>query len=132
MKALISLSVLASFLGVAVFGFTFMNHSMTHSGQNTCLASVVNGGVCILETAIVSHFEAFRTLLSSNSEFGLSIVAAVSLLLVLSILWFYKPKPIPYLNSYLSKLLFKHRKLKFRDRKITSWISLFELSPSLA
>ncbi len=130
MKYLTSLLLIMSFIGIAVFGFAIFDHGM-HNPNSDCVASVIDGVACptnILNMALhhISVLQGFsQTLIPST----VSILLLSLLLTAFSFFLFQKdlfyPQPV--------FLFYRHRNptRPHRQQKITSWLALFEHSPSL-
>ena len=62
MKYFASIFLLIGFVGMAVFGFAFMDHSMTHGTDSGCIFSAVTGTACPPDQAnmLTHHSAAFQ------------------------------------------------------------------------
>ena len=133
MKHLLTLILLISFVGIAIFGFTLFAHGMD-SSDNNCITSPIDGTACPTSIAAMTlhHISSLQTLLTSvtPSFSNLFLLLAFLLLVSVSILSFYK-------NLLSQKLGFSRERLRdlasnfsYSKQKITSWLSLFENSPA--
>lgn len=132
MKYLATLLLIMSFAGIGIFGFALVEHNM-QSPNNDCVASAIDGTVC--PTSIMSmtlhHISAVQALTTTTVPPIGSLFLLASLLLVcVSIFLFYKnlllPKP-EFLSQRLRDLTLHSL---YSKQRITSWLSLFELSPA--
>jgi len=133
MKYLATLLLIISFAGIGIFGFALVDHNM-QSPNNDCVASAIDGTVC--PTSIMAmtshHISAIQTLTTTLPASSNWLLLIASLLLVsVSLFLFYK-------NLLLPKLEFLPQRLRdltlhslYSKQRITSWLSLFELSPAL-
>ena len=134
MKYLALSLLIVSFAGIGIFGFTLADHDM-QSPNNDCVASAIGGTEC--PTNIVGmtlhHISAIQSLTTTVvPPIGSLLLLLASLLLIsVSIFLFYK-------NLLLPKLEFLPQRLRdltlhslYSKQRITSWLSLFELSPAL-
>lgn len=99
MKRKVALFIILSFSGLAVFGFLGMgSHEMDHGIINGCLAALQRETGCPAPTNsfefIVFHLSAFKIFSSANmgTVVILSLILAVSMLLLTSLLKIYEPK----------------------------------------
>ena len=132
MKYLATLLLIISFAGIGIFGFALVDHNM-QSPNNDCVASAIDGTVC--PTSIMAmtshHISAIQTLTTTLPASSNWLLLIASLLLVsVSLFLFYK-------NLLLPKLEFLPQRLRdltlhslYSKQRITSWLSLFELSPA--
>ena len=133
MKYLATLLLIMSFAGIGIFGFALVDHNM-QSPNNDCVASAIDGTECPTNImAMTSHHisavQALTTTLPASSNWLLLLASL--LLISVSIFLCYK-------NLLLPKLEFLPQRLRdltlhslYSRQKVTSWLSLFELSPSL-
>lgn len=135
MKYLSALLLITSFAGISIFGFFLVDYAMMHDSNNGCSASVVDGTECPASAMgmALHHIASVQTLTTTvvPSISGLILLLASLFLVLVSIFLFCK------------KLLFSRIELlpqRLRDltldslrsqQKTNSWLSLFELSPSL-
>ncbi len=134
MKYPASLLLIISLIAIGVFGFSLFDHAMMDGSSGGCVASAIDGTTCptnIMDMTL-HHVSALQTLTTTVvppiSGWLLLIVslflASVSLFLFYKNLLLPKPKLSPQ----------GWRDLRFHSlrnqQKITSWLSLFELSPS--
>ena len=135
MKYLATLLLIMSFVGIGVFGFALFDHAMMDGSNSDCVASSLDGTEC--PTSIMAmtlhHVSALQALTTTVvPPIGNWLLLLASLLLVsVSIFLFYK-------NLLLPKLEFLPQRLRdltlhslYSKQRITSWLSLFELSPAL-
>jgi hypothetical protein len=133
MKYFLSLLVIISFIGIGVFGFIFSDMGLNHQGG--CVASAINGTEC--PTNIVDfgahHISALRTLTTTAvppiSNWFLLI--AFLLLISVSIFLFYKNLLFPKSEFLRERLRNLESNFLYSKQKTISWLSLFELSPTL-
>lgn len=123
-----------SFVGIGIFGSTLFDHAMMDGSDSGCVASALDGTACptsIMAMTLhhVSALQALTTTLPSSSNWLLLLASL--LLISVSIFIFYK-------NLLLPKLEFLPQRLRdltlhslYSKQRITSWLSLFELSPAL-
>jgi hypothetical protein len=134
MKYLATLLLIMSFVGIGVFGFTLVDHVMMGSSNNDCVASAIDGTECPTNLMAMTshHISAIQTLTTTLPASSNWLLLLASLLLIaVSIFLFYK-------NLLLPKLEFLPQRLRdltlhslYSKQRIVSWLSLFELSPSL-
>lgn len=133
MKYLATLLLIMSFAGIGIFGFALVGHNM-QSPNNDCVASAIDGTVCPTNIMAMTshHISAIQTLTTTLPASSNWLLLIASLLLVsVSLFLFYK-------NLLLPKLEFLPQRLRdltlhslYSRQKVTSWLSLFELSPAL-
>ena len=134
MKSILTLILIISFAGIAVFGFTLFSHGMSESTSG-CITSPIDGTPCPTNIVAMTlqHISALQTLTTSvmPSFSSWILLLAFILLVSFSISTFYK-------SLFYPKLEFSHQRLRdlasnsfYSKQKITSWLSLFELSPAL-
>mgnify|MGYP001590494312 CR=1 FL=1 len=128
----VSLLLVISFIGVAVFGFVIFSMAGTmHDMENGCIAKTLNGNICpkdIFEYASY-HVSAFNKFLSASTAkvfdplVPVLLFVAGGLFIVASILKF----GLKYRRDY-------HRNadlIEYRSRrKFSAWNSLLEHSPT--
>ena len=134
MKYLATFLLIMSFVGIGIFGSTLFDHAMMDGSDSGCVASALDGTAC--PTSIMAmtlhHISALQTLTTTLPSSSNWLLLLVSLLLIsVSIFIFYK-------NLLLPKLEFLPQRLRdltlhslYSKQRITSWLSLFELSPAL-
>ncbi|MBI2482529.1 MAG: hypothetical protein HYV76_03160 [Candidatus Vogelbacteria bacterium] len=133
MKSILTLILIVSFAGIAVFGFTIFSHSMSESTSG-CVTSPIDGTPCPTNIVAMTlqHVSALQTLTTSvtSSISSWILLLAFILLVSFSISIFYK-------NLLFPKLELLHQRLRdlvfnsfYSKQKITSWLSLFENSPA--
>jgi len=130
MRYLTSSLLIISFIGIAVFGFAIFDHSM-HNPSSDCVASVIDGVVCptnILNMAL-HHISVLQTFSQALIPSTVSILLFSLLLMVISFFILRKdlfyPQPVFSFHRYRNQTRPRHQ------QKITSWLALFEHSPSL-
>ena len=134
MKYLATLLLIMSFAGIGIFGFTLVDHDM-QSPNNDCVASAIDKTAC--PTSIMSmalhHISAVQSLMTTTvPPIGSLLLLLASLLLVsVSIFLFYKNLLLPKLGLLPQRLRDLTLNSLHSQQKLTSWLSLFELSPSL-
>jgi len=135
MKNTLSLLLIVSFVVIGIFGFTLFEHGMMDASNNGCGVSTINEAICPtgLRGMTIHHVSALQILTTTvvSPIFSLLLFLASVLITSVSIFLFYKK----ILFSKL-KLLPQHLRDLTIDsllgqRKFTSWLSLFELSPAL-
>lgn len=133
MKYLITLILVVSFVGIAIFGFTLFAHGMD-SSDNNCITSPIDGTAC--PTSIVAmtlhHISSLQKLLTSvtPSISNLLLLLAFILLVSVSIFSFYKNLLFPKLELLRERLRNLATNFSYSKQKIISWLSLFENSPA--
>ncbi len=135
MKYLATLLLITSIVGIGIFGFVLFEHGMMDGSNSGCVASAIDGTAC--PTSIMGmtlhHISALQTLTTTVVPpiSNLLLLLASLLLVSVSIFLFYKnllyPKP-ELLRERLQDLTLHSL---YSKQKITSWLSLFELSPAL-
>ena len=136
MKFLLTILLISSFAGIAVFGVFGMNHGQAHDMEpNNCIAATAKGMDCPKEAGPIDfaafHIDAFRGF--SLATFGESVMSA--LLLAFASLLFIG---LAFFSSHLFKLpqpaFYRHR---FRDafsppqkQELIRWLALHENSPA--
>jgi hypothetical protein len=117
---------IASFVLVAVFGFTIMM-----SGSAHCLVSVMQGGVCPegLFGFASFHIGFFKNLSSvASGNLGLLAVSLI-LAVILALAAGFQGETSPVnLSSFAVEKTEESTRLK---KKLRSWLSLLETSPTL-
>ena len=134
MKYLATLLLIMSFVGVGIFGFALFDHAMMDGSNGGCVASAIDGTECPTNiVAMVSHHvSAIQTLTTTLPVSSNWLLLLASLLLVsVSIFLFYKDLLLPKLESLPQRLRDLILHSLYSKQRITSWLSLFELSPSL-
>lgn len=134
MKYLASLLLIVSFAGIGIFGFSLFDHAMMDGSNIGCVASVIDGTEC--PTSITSmtwhHISAIQTLTTAlPSSSSLLLLLASLILISVSIFLFYKNALFPKLESLPQRQRDLTLHSLYSKQKIVSWLSLFELSPSL-
>ena len=134
MKYLATLLLIMSFVGVGIFGFALFDHAMMDGSNGGCVASAIDGTECPTNiVAMVSHHvSAIQTLTTTLPASSNWLLLLASLLLVsVSIFLFYKDFLLPKLESLPQRLRDLTLHSLYSKQRILSWLSLFELSPSL-
>jgi len=134
MKYLATLLLIMSFVGVGIFGFALFDHAMMDGSNGGCVASAIDGTECPTNiVAMVSHHvSAIQTLTTTLPVSSNWLLLLASLLLVsVSIFLFYKDFLLPKLESLPQRLRDLTLHSLYSKQRILSWLSLFELSPSL-
>lgn len=135
MKYLASLLLIMSFVGIAIFGFSIFDHSMMDGSNAGCVASAIDGTACptSIMDMILHHVSALQTFTTTVvPPISSWLLLLTSLLLVaVSILLFYKDSLLPNPELLPQRLRDLTLNSLYNQQKITSWLSLFELSPSL-
>jgi len=134
MKYLATLLLITSFVGVGIFGFALFDHAMMDGSNGGCVASAIDGTECPTNiVAMVSHHvSAIQTLTTTLPVSSNWLLLLASLLLVsVSIFLFYKDFLLPKLESLPQRLRDLTLHSLYSKQRILSWLSLFELSPSL-
>ena len=134
MKYLATLLLIMSFVGVGIFGFALFDHAMMDGSNGGCVASAIDGTECPTNiVAMVSHHvSAIQTLTTTLPASSNWLLLLASLLLVsVSIFLFYKDFLLPKLESLPQRLRDLTLHSLYSKQRIISWLSLFELSPSL-
>jgi len=135
MKYLATLLLIVSFAGMGIFGFSLFDHAMMDGSNSGCVASAIDGTVC--PTSIMDmtlhHISALQTITTTVVPpiSGLLLLLASLLLISVSILLFYKDQLLPKLGLLPQRLRDLTLSSLYSRQRITSWLSLFELSPSL-
>lgn len=130
MKYLVSLVLIISVVGIALFGFAIFNHGMMAGSDGGCIASSLDGTECptSIMDMVLHHISTFRTFLLTLAPSAASVLLLASLLVVSFI--FLSPN-----NLFYFRRLFLFRRDRdpsrlYNQQKIISWLSLFELSPA--
>ncbi|MDP2598316.1 MAG: hypothetical protein Q8P49_00625 [Candidatus Liptonbacteria bacterium] len=134
MKSVLSLAILLSFIGIAVFGIFAMGHMGEHGG---CIAATASGGLCPGEAnplaEIAFHLEAFKGF--STATFPGFMAGMTGLLMLLSLAFAYIFRSLidfhvsPSLGQQFSSSPIGGRSL-FGIESVRSWLALHENSPS--
>ena len=136
MKFLLTTILLASFIGIAVFGVFDMNHGQAHDmDPNNCIAATAKGMDCPKEADPIDfaafHADAYRGF--SLATFGENIMnglllAFASLLLIGLVFFSHQLFKLPQLAFY---------RYRFRDsfsppqkQQLIRWLALHENSPA--
>ena len=136
MRSLSTTILLASFIGIAVFGVLGMNHEQSHDmGQNNCVVAIAKGMDCPKEAGPVVftafHIDAYKGF--SLATLGENVTSAFMLAFV-SLLFIGLAFFSPYLFKPPQLAFYKYR---FRDsfslpqkQQLTRWLALHENSPA--
>lgn len=134
MKYLATLLLIVSFAAIGVFGFTLVDHAMMDGSNSGCVASAIDGTECPTNIVAMTshHVSAIQTLTTTLPASSNWLLLLTSLLLVsVSIFLFYKDLLFPKLESLPQRLRDLILHSLYSKQRITSWLSLFELSPAL-
>lgn len=135
MKYLATLLLIVSFAGIGVFGFTLVDHAMMDGSNSGCVASAIDGTECPTNIMAMTshHVSAIQTLTTTTmSPIGGVLLLLASLLLTsVSIILFNKNLLLPKLGFLPQRLRDLTLHSLYSKQKKVSWLSLFELSPSL-
>ena len=134
MKYLATLLLIVSFVGIGIFGFALFDHAMMDGSNSGCVASAIDGTECPTNIMAMAshHVSAIQTLTTTLPASSNWLLLLASLLLVsVSIFLFYKDLLLPKLESLPQRLRDLILHSLYSKQRITSWLSLFELSPSL-
>jgi hypothetical protein len=132
MKSLLSIVLIAGFMGIAVFGALDANHEMAHTGG--CIAATAKRMDCPKENPIdlaTFHLDAYKGF--SLATFGESVAGA--LLLVFASLLFiglvsFLPYPFKPPEFAFHKYRLKYAFSPPQEQKLVSWLALRENSPT--
>lgn len=129
MKFLLTTILLISFVSLAIFGATLMNHSM--AGGTDCVASIMTGGLCPTGEIqlFIHHLGAVQVFSTAVIPLSFTLLFLTLLLFVFVGLLSFGKNPHLFLSLFLFRRLRKTR-LNYRNRTLLGWLSLFELSPS--
>ena len=134
MKYLATLLLIVSFVGIGIFGFALFDHAMMDGSNSGCVASAIDGTECPTNIMAMAshHVSAIQTLTTTLPASSNWLLLLASLLLVsVSIFLFYKDLLLPKLEFLPQRLRDLTLSSLYSRQRITSWLSLFELSPSL-
>ena len=134
MKYLATLLLIVSFAGMGIFGFSLFDHAMMDGSNSGCVASAIDGTECPTNIMAMTlhHVSAIQTLTTTLPASSNWLLLLASLLLVsVSIFLFYKDLLLPKLEFLPQRLRDLTLRSLYSKQRITSWLSLFELSPSL-
>lgn len=133
MKYFALILLMASFVGIAVFGFAIFDHGISHSNSG-CIISAIDGTVCPMSIADLAmyHISTLQTLLRTLIPSGLDFILLLLFLFFVSILTFSFYKDLLHSKQ---KFLFQRLRdfefvFSYNKRKFISWLALFEYSPS--
>ena len=136
MKHLLTLILLISFVGIAIFGFTLFAHEMggMEGSENNCITSPIDGTLCPTDiTAMtLNHISSLQALLTSvtSSISNWLLLLAFVLLVSVSVFLLYKNLLFPKLDLLRERLRDLATNFSYSKQKIISWLSLFENSPA--
>ncbi len=134
MKTTVSLLLLVCLVGLSLFAFWSMSHSMSSGHATACLGATTQGLACPEGATTLEfvnfHLNGFRqaTLaMSANGYFGLVLL----LLFLCSLLWltppFYKYLHLPLFFRPAYQLIYQAEP---RPAALTHWLALHETSPT--
>lgn len=135
MKYLASLLFILSFVGVVVFGSALFDMGLAHAGG--CIASSVDGAPCPTNIAdsATHHISTLQTVTRAIAPPNAHWLLLLAPLLLISVLLFLFDRNVLHPIRRPANLLRRSRDLShgysYSRRKIISWLSLLELSPSL-
>lgn len=134
MKYLAILFLIISLGGIAILGVAMFDHDM-NSSNGGCVASTIDGTACptsITGMALhhVSALQTFTKAIVPSASNWLLLLASL-LFLSASVFLFHKNSPHPKLGFLPQCLRELSLNSSYSQRKIVSWLSLFELSPAL-
>lgn len=127
--------LLASFIGLAVFGFAAMSHAEGHN-PNGCIAAAARETDCSRANNPLAMFnlhidalKSFSTLIFGNSSLQMLLLLAFSLVFLLSFKIF-SVLPLNFIYSPINRVSTVHfipkQKINF-----SNWFSFHENSPSI-
>lgn len=123
-----------SFFGIGVFGSSFFDHAMVDGSNTGCVTSAIDGTACPTSAMDMTlhHVSALQTLTTTVVPpiSGWLLLIASLLLVAVSILVFYKDSLLQKWEPLSQRLRELTLDSLYSQQKITSWLSLFELSPS--
>jgi len=129
MKSLLTILLIISFVGVAVFGFVSMIFGDTHNGG--CIASNRLGAFCPLNSVfdfVVFHIGAFKYFSTAIFVFSLTLLLVALSFIIFSVL------PRPLNNDEDEDFVFGVQRGKFpvflKNKEIIRWLSLHIKSPA--
>ncbi len=136
MKSLFETILIASFIGIAVFGVFGMNHSQVHDMKpNNCIAAIVNGMDCQKEANPIDfasfHIDAYKGFsLATFEESAMSYLLLAFASLLFIGLSFFSPfiSKEPPLAFY--RYRFRNVFLPPQKQQLVRWLSLHENSPT--
>lgn len=133
MKHIVLLLFIMGFLGATIFGPIIFNNSMIHTNNTDCAASAIDGIACPVNTfaSVIHHISVlqnFSRALVSSAGWFLLIWLALSSFAWVAI--FYRERLC--VNQEITSRCFNEfiSHVFCGRRKIISWLSLFEQSPS--
>ena len=132
MKYLASLLLIASFVGIALFGAVIFDHNMRISDIN-CVSSAIGEIACPASIVAMTlhHISVIQGWLRQLRQFlALFVVCFFIFITFLSSL-FHKNLLLPKLELLPERLQNLTLHSLFIKQKIVSWLSLFELSPAI-
>jgi len=131
MKSITSLSLIISFLLIAILGLAVLDHGMDHQ-RSDCAVSVMSSAPCPTSIRNITehHISAIRSLLSvplSTSVFLVIILFVTSLISLIFSAKFLLLHDVFFIRKFQKyQLVFNLVKLR-----LLSWLALYELSPSV-
>jgi len=137
MKSLFTTILLASFIGIAVFGVFGMSHGQAHDmDPNNCIAATAKGMNCLKEADPIDfagfHIDAYKgfSLATVGENVMSSLLLAFASLLFVGLAFF-----SPHLFKSPQFAFYRYR---FRDsfsppqkQQLTRWLALHENSPAI-
>lgn len=135
MKYISALLLIISFTGISVFGFFLVDYAMMHDSNSGCSVSVVDGTECPASAMgmTLHHVASVQTLTTTvvPSISGLILLLASLFLVLVSIFLFCKKLLFSRIELLPQRLRDLMLDSLYSQQKTNSWLSLFELSPSL-
>lgn len=135
MKYLSALLLIMSFAGISVLGPSLFGYAMMHNQNSGCVTSVIDRTECPTSTIgmTLHHISAIQTLTTTvvPSISGWLLLLVSLFLIPVSVFLFYKKLLLPKLELLPQRLRDLMLDSLRSQQKTSSWLSLFELSPSL-
>lgn len=136
MKYLSALLLIMSFAGISIFGFFLFDYAMMNDSNSHCIASVIDKTECPTSAMgmTLHHIASVQTLTTTTvvpSISGLILLIASLFLVLVSVSLFYKKLLFPKLELLPQRLRELILDSLYNQQETNSWLSLFELSPSL-
>lgn len=135
MKYLTTLLLIMSFAGIGIFGFTLFDHASMDGSNNGCVASSIDQTECPTEIVAMTshHISAIQTLTTTTVPPIESLLLLLTFLVLtsVSIFLFSKDLLFPKLELLSQRLRDLTLRSLYSKERIMSWLSLFELSPSM-
>src|SRR3989338_1521197 len=134
MKYLLTTVLMVSFVGMGILGFAVFDHDM-NSSQDTCVGFSIDKVVCpkSIVGMTLHHISVLQILSTTTVPSGSNWLLLLASLFLVSVLifLFYKDLLLPKLEFLPQRLRDLTLSSLYSRQRITSWLSLFELSPSL-